>query len=257
MYWDTDYWNEGPNIKWIGGHASRGTTEISTIWYLAEGATHLFDEYILVINPSLTEEAEIKITLIDLNGVLLEHVTTISPHTRYTMKVNDFVGSRPHVSAIVQSTNGIYIMCERAMYWTAGDIIWNAGHNSIGTPFTAPVWYLPEGSTDIFDEYILLANPHPTRDAEARVTFYFESAPPEETYIIIKADSRQTLKVNNITGIVDAISTRIEETTEPFADKLPLIVERAMYWNTPPVSTGIHWGGGHDTIGIPVRVEGK
>ena len=148
-------------------------------------------------------------------------------------------------------------MCERAMYWTADDIIWGGGHDSIGTPFMAPIWYLPEGATNIFDEYILLANPHPIRDAEARITFYFPTGPPMETYVEIKADSRQTIKVNHIAGITGAISTKIEETTEPFANKVPLIAERSMYWNTPPISTGVTWGSGHDTIGIPVRTEGK
>ena len=55
--------------------------------------------------------------------------------------------------------------------------------------------------------------------------------------------------------IVDAIATRIEETTEPFSEKIRVIAERSMYWNSH--SPWIHWVGGHATIGIPVRVEGK
>ncbi len=256
MYWDSDYWNEGPNVKWIDGHSSKGITEISTLWYLAEGATHLFDEYILVVNPSMTEEAEIKISLMDRTGIILERIRTIGPHSRYTMKVNDYLENQGHVSAIVRSLNNQFIMCERAMYWTAGGVVWAGGHNTVGTPFGAPVWYLPEGATDIFDEYILLSNPNP-RDANAKVTFYFEDQPPQQIFTWIKAQSRQTIKVNDVTGTTDAISTRIEDTTTPFSAKLPLIAERAMYWNTPPIPSGIHWGSGHSTIGIPVRVEGK
>jgi len=265
MYWD-GIGDEGTVVKWIGGHCSRGTTEQSTIWYLSEGATHMFDMFVLVENPNPDQAADIKITLMDLYGILDVVYEVVPPLARYTCYVNRIVGwDEPHVSAIVESLprpapaasphDATYIMCERAMYWKPFSTeSWGAGHDTIGALYPAPVWYLPEGATVGFDEYILLANPDKIRTAEARVTFYFETGPPQNFYFTIGPQARQTIYVNKLLRS-PAIATRVEETTEPFADKIPIIAERAMYWHsyTPWVS----WVAGHNTIGIPVRTEGK
>lgn len=268
MYWDNPGYN---NVwtEWIGGHASRGTTEKSTTWYLSEGATHMFDMFVLVQNPDPVQDADIRITLMGLDGVLATVEEVVTPLTRYTCYVNRVVGfDQPHVSAIVESLprpapapsphDATFIMCERAMYWKPfldqDNYYWGAAHDTIGALYGAPVWYLPEGATVGFDEYILLANPDKTRTAEAEVTFYFETGTPQWTTVTIAPQSRQTIYVNKILRS-PAIASRIEETSEPFSAKIPIIAERAMYWHS--YSPWVEWIAGHNTIGIPVRTEGK
>ena len=255
MYWDS-WWDEWVDIKWIGGHCSRGTTEKSTKWYIAEGASHVFDAFILIFNPSMDEEAEIKVTFLDSDGRIIEHYHTIPPHTRYTIWTNKLFGSVMGFSAAIESLNNTFVICERAMYWNAGGITWAGGHDTIAAINMAPVWYLPEGATDFFDEYILIGNPNPLRTAQIRITFYFESGAPYEMSVTVPPHKRETIYVNDYLAN-SAISTRLEEITEPFAQKVPFVAERAMYWNVPPTSTGIHWGAGHATIGIGVRTENK
>jgi hypothetical protein len=261
---------DGTDVKWVGGHASRGTSEKSTKWYIPEGAIHKFDHWVLITNPDRENEAVIRITLMDLDGVIKVIDDVIPPLTRYTCYVNRELNwdKNAHVSTIVESLPrpqpgggtlpATYIMCERAMYWkpfeSATNHEWGAAHATIGALYGAPVWYLPEGGTLGFDEYILLANPDPVRTANVRITFFFEDKPPEDYYTTIEPQSRQTVYVNLLMKS-PAISARVEETTEPFADKIPIIAERSMYWHCR--DPWVSWVAGHATIGIPVRVPGK
>lgn len=256
----------GTEVKWVGGHSSRGTSEKSTKWFIPEGAIHMFDHWVLITNPDRDNEAVIRITLMDLDGVIKVIDDVIPPLTRYTCYVNRELNwsKNAHVSTIVESLPrpkpgggtlpAIYIMCERAMYWKPFGTEWGAAHATIGALYGAPVWYLPEGATIGFDEFILLANPDPVRTAEAKITFYFEDKPPQDIYVTIGPQSRQTVYVNLLLHS-PAISARIEETTEPFSAKIPIIAERSMYWHCR--NPWVQWVAGHATIGIPVRVPGK
>ena len=47
------YWNPG-GVTWGGGHCTVGLPELSTSWYIAEGCTRGFDEYVSIINPDST-----------------------------------------------------------------------------------------------------------------------------------------------------------------------------------------------------------
>ncbi len=254
MYWDT-LWGQTPVIRWIDGHASRGTTENSTRWYLGEGTSALFDTFILISNPSETESAEVKVTFMDRSSQVIEHFHTLPPHSRYTIWTNHLIGEIAGFSTTVESLNDIPIYCERAQYWKPNTQSWDMGHASLASPYLSPVWYLPEGATEIFQEYILVGNPDPVRDANIRATFYFETGPPEHHMVTVPPHTRKNIRVNDY-FITNAVSTRLEETTEPFSEKLPFMAERAMYWNVPPTGLdGRYWGGGHGTIGIDVRNE--
>jgi hypothetical protein len=265
MYWDGIGY-DGNTVKWIGGHCSRGTSEQSTIWYLSEGATHFADMYVLVVNPSTVQDADIRITLMNMDGVLEVVNKVVPPISRYTCYVNRVIGwDEPHVSAIVESLprpapaedphDATYIMCERVMYWKPFDNErWGAGHGTIGVSAGAPIWYLPGTSMWELDQFILLANPDETRTAEAEVTFYFENDPPMWTILTVGPQSRRSFYINRLIS-APVVGTRIEETTEPFEDKIPIIAERTMYWHS--YNPWVQWVAGHNTIGIPVRMEEK
>ena len=259
MYWDGIGY-DGTEVEWVGGHCSIGTNERSTIWYISEGATHQFDDYVLVTNPSRIQDADLKVTMLGRDGVLDEFYHVVPPLTRYTIYLNKQVGRhQSHVSTVVESLprpapapsphDATYIMVERAMYWKPFvNDSWGAGHNTIGALYSAPVWYLPEGATQGFDEYILLANPDKTTSTEVKLTFYFEDKPPMEIYETVAPQSRQTIYVNKLIKS-QAISTKVES-LPGYPD---VIAERSMYWHC--YDPYVPWVAGHATIGIPKRSQ--
>jgi len=147
----------------------------------------------------------------------------------------------------VESRNGVNIYVEHATYWDAAGYHWAGGHGTIGLIHPAPLWFLPEGATDIFDEYLLIANPNQTDTAQVKITFMGDLGVQTEVRKAIPPHTRYTLRVNDVISS-SSISSKVAETE----DRIPIVVERAMYWDSPPTG-GIHWKGGHSTIGIGVR----
>lgn len=106
----------------------------------------------------------------------------------------------------------------------------------------ASSWYLPEGSTDGFDLWILVANPNRS-SAEITFTFYRAGGSTVTHTATVDANSRYSLHVNNVTDIgAYAVSTKVVCT-----NGLSIYVERAMYWSNPDFLT---WEGGHTARGI-------
>ena len=68
------------------------------------------------------------------------------------------------LSTIIQSTNGVPVVVERAMWWPGSG--WTEAHNSPGVTVTGARWALAEGEEggrfDTFT-YILVANTSPRR----------------------------------------------------------------------------------------------
>ncbi len=106
----------------------------------------------------------------------------------------------------------------------------------------ATSWYLPEGSTDNFDLWILVTNPNST-DASITFTFYRSGLSVVTATATVEANNRYSLNVNSVAGIgSSAISTKVECT-----NGLQIYAERAMYWDTATFTT---WAGGHTARGI-------
>ncbi len=248
------YWTAG-DVPWYGGHNSIAVPAPATTWFLAEGTTNgTFDTYVLIQNPNSTT-ANITVTFMlpaDSDGNAQAPVTqtlTVPPASRQTIHVNSVEGlSSTDVSTRVKSTNSVGVICERAMYWDAGDVAWAGGHNTIGTTKTATTWYLAEGATTgSFDEYVLIQNPN---DVSAAVTVTFmlpadsdgNAQDPVTQTLTVGALSRQTIHVNGVDGLSStAVSTKIESTNE-----VGIIAERSMYWD----AGGVDWAGGHASIGV-------
>ncbi len=114
----------------------------------------------------------------------------------------------------------------------------------------ATSWYLPEGSTEGFDLWVLVNNPSST-DATVYYTFYWDGGSqryPASGTVTVAAGTRSTLHVNAIAAEADytdledkALSTKVVCT-----NNINIYVERAMYW---PVG-GSSWEGGHTARGI-------
>ena len=228
-----------------------------TTWYLAEGCTlGSFDEWILVQNPNSTL-AECKITFMRSNGNTAEHTFLVGSFHRYTIHVNDYVPSAS-VSAKVESTNGVGIFVERAMYWDSAATLpssaegftarmrWAGGHCSNGITSPSLQWYFAEGCTaNNFDEWILVQNPNSTQ-AECLVTFMKQDGSTLNKSISVPATSRYTIHANNEIPS-DSFSIKIES-----LNGVGIIAERAMYWScaaTPPSSA--------EGQAVPSSVEGR
>ncbi len=190
------YWDAGGS-NWAGGHASVGVTSTNTTWYLAEGSTNgSFATWVLVQNPNTTAAA-VEITFMDENGNTEIVNDVIAATSRSTYNVVDYLADN-NVSTKVVSDTGV--IAERAMYWDAGGIAWAGGHCSRGVTAPAATWYLAEGCTNGFDEWVLIQNPNNTA-AVCTVTFMKTDGTTVSENVTVNAASRYTINVNNVSGL--------------------------------------------------------
>ncbi len=230
------YWNKG-GIDWVGTHCSQGVTKPALNWYFAEGYTGTdFDEYICIQNPAGTS-AEVTVTFMQPDQTTVTADLTISGTSRETVNVETYVTGE--VSTRVQSTNGIPVVAERAMYWDKGGIEWVGGHCCPGVTTLATTKYFAEGFTSSdFDEYICIQNPN-SSSVDVLVTFMKPDQTTVTTTRTIGGTSRETVNVKSY--VSGEVSTKVESTTTGVG----IVAERAMYWN----EGGIEWVGGHSDIG--------
>lgn len=236
------YWNPG-GIDWGGGHNSIGISRAAVEWDLPEGATHIFDEYVHVLNPDSDftgETAEVRATFMNQFGDTWYAFTEVGPETNWTIYVNEEVGIQSQISTHVESENGVPIAVERTMYWDMAGVEWIDGHCSIGTSTKGLEWYLAEGATHIFDEYLEVSNPSETDQAQVTFNFHTKGGGGSTFFShTVGPQTRYTLKVNNLLGKVDQVSAVVKSPSG-----IPIMVERAMYWT----AGGIEWAGGHNSI---------
>ena len=118
-------------------------------WFLAEGATgSFFDTYILVGNPSTTE------SLIQVTYLLPDGRTVVRPHavaaqSRLTIYAasEDPLLRATSFSVVVESTNAVPVVVERAMWWPSGQP-WYEGHAVAALTTAGPRWALPRIESD-------------------------------------------------------------------------------------------------------------
>jgi len=218
-----------------GGHDSIGATAPATTWYLAEGYTGAgFDEWVLIQNPN-SSPAVIKATFMRRSGPPVEQTYTVDANSRFSIYV-DAILPDDEVSAEIESTNGVGVIAERAMYFNYHGR--EGGHDSVGVTAASTSWYLAEGFTgDDFDEWILIQNPNASA-ANVEVTYYLKGAGPQTYQYAIPANSRHTIHVDENPGM-SAV-----EVSAKVASDIPVIAERSMYFNYKGKD------GGHDSIGV-------
>ena len=222
-----------------GGHDTIGATETSTEWYLAEGYTGgEFDTYILVMNPD-EKTARVRATfMLPDSKVHIIFEDDVPPHSRYTIPVDTVRGMEStEFSTLVESVNDVPLVCERAIYFDSDGR--QGGHVTIGAAATAGKWYMPEGYTGgDFDTWLLLQNPQEER-ANVRVSFMREDGKVVELDYSLAPRSRETVHLNEIEGLTDAmVSTAVEST-----NGVDVVCERSMYFEFNGRS------GGHNSIG--------
>ncbi len=130
MYWP------GTWGQWYEGHNSTALSAIGTSWALAEGETggaRNAISFILMANPT-DQDAAVTVTIIRDNNLPPLLVTkTVKANTRLTMSSWDLaLVSGETFGALIDSTNGVPIAVERAMYWDSATRHWSAGTNETG-----------------------------------------------------------------------------------------------------------------------------
>jgi hypothetical protein len=234
----------GPRF-WEGGHESVGVTGPATEWFLAEGATGYFDEYVLVGNPNETA-ATVTLTYLLDTGQTVTRTRTMAPHSRLTVFVadEDPLLARANVSTRVRSD--VPVIAERAMYWPAPFATWAEAHNSFGVTETALKWGLAEGRVGgplVFETYILLANPGAAA-AQVRLTFLRTNGTTVVKDYTVAPTSRFNVPVNVFVPELqdESFSAVIE-----VLNGVPIAVERAMYSND---TAGTRWAAGTNATAV-------
>jgi SpoIID/LytB domain protein len=132
------------------GSNSTGVTAPAGKWYFAEGYTGgRFDTYVLIENPD-PKAADVKVTFNTPSGGAVEKSYNIKPRSRFTIHVDEVAGlADTEVSTTVESTNGVGVVAERAMYFVYSDgyCTRDGGHDATGTTAPSSVWYFAEGYT--------------------------------------------------------------------------------------------------------------
>jgi len=236
-----------------GSHAERGIlTRTATKWYFAEGATFFnFDLFYLIQNPN-DQAAQVKVTyLLPAPAAPVVKHYVVNGQSRFNIWVDEEGRTDPalaalataELSAIIESTNGVPIIAERAMYLNRQGQALGAGHESAGVTAPSTQWFLAEGATgNYFDLFILIANPQ-AAEATVQADFLLSSGQVITKTYQVAGNSRFNIWVDEAdAALADAaMSTRITST-----NGVPIIVERSMWWPGPTSDT---WQEAHNSPG--------
>jgi hypothetical protein len=236
------------------GHESAGVTTPATSWFLAEGATgDYFDQFILIANPTAMD-AQVTLTYL-LDGGQTYSRTLVAPANARSgvwVDVEEFPGIPGYpladvaVSTTVESTNGVPLVVERAMWWPGNGDSWHEAHNSAGATATGTRWAVAEGEVGgprQLETYLLIANTSASAGSAA-VTLHFEDgttatrtyalAPQSRTNVAVGPDFGAPVDGKRFGAVVESIGE----------DPAQIVVERAMYSN----AAGVGWAAGTNAV---------
>lgn len=228
------------------GHESAAIAEPSQRWFFAEGATGpYFDLFLLLANPGAAE-AKVRATYLLPDGTTVEKSYDVAPQSRRNVWV-DLEGGRladTAVSTVLESTNGVPFIAERAMWWPGPS--WHEAHNAPGSTRTGARWGVagcevggPRGA----ETYVLVANTSATA-AQVRLTLLFEDGSTLMRLFGVGARSR--FQVNMGDAFPQASGRRFAVTVEALGETpAQLVVERAVYSN----ARGVSWAAGSNALG--------
>ena len=237
----------------VAGHDASAVASPQTRWFLAEGATgDFFDEFILVANPTATD-AVVRATFLLTTGQNIVKTYNVAKNSRFNIWVDvaDPALAQAEVSAIVESTNNVPIIVERALWWPGPTFsTWSEAHVSAGTTTTGTRWALAEGEQGgAFNTatYVLVANTSP-RAGTARATLYFEdgSAPVSKDFALA-ASSRNNIAIGAEFAVAGKRFSVVIESigTNP----VQVVVERAMYSD----AAGVFWAAGSNAVATKLQ----
>lgn len=256
------YFNRGTR-PFEGGHASAAVPAAATRWFVAEGATGPnFDTYLLIANPNDTP------TTVTIRFLTPEGPYTgtypVAANSRLTVFVDEALGAvsgrdalNTQIDVSAEVSAPIPIVVERAMYWFGAFTNWTDAHNSAGVTAASTQWALAEGQNGGslgHQTFLLMANPSESA-ATVRVRLLREGVRPSvlSAPITIAPGSRFTCYAGQpgpCQGAFDQLESgerfglHVEST-----NGVPVVVERAMYWN----GGGEFFGAGTNETGVALR----
>lgn len=233
-----------------GSHAESGVRAPAPVWYLAEGSTAgPFSLFYLIQNPSLTQNSTVRVTFLRPNGTPVVKTYNVGPRTRFNIWVNQIPEvAVTDVSGILETTNNVPIIVERAMYLSTAAQVFAAGHESAGVTASASTWFLAEGATGpFFDEFVLIANPSTTA-AQVRATYLLPGGTTLTKDYAVPATSRFNIWVDeeSFPGLGKALANTAVSVTLEALNGVPFIAERSMWWPGPTFAT---WAEAHNSPG--------
>jgi len=225
-----------------GGDDVIGANSPSLDLFFAEGFTGSkaspFEEWILILNPGLTT-ANFSIDYLYPGGGSAHKEYSVGAHQRLSINVDQEIGEGHEVSARIRSDQPL--VAERSMYFRYNNK-WPGGHTGMAATGVRNDWYLAEGYTgwsgSQFDEWILVSNQNDA-STPVVVTYMFPDGTTKDIAYNASAHSRLTISVDADLGEGQMVSAHVH------AD-LPIVVERAMYFNYRN-----KWAGGHNSLGAP------
>jgi hypothetical protein len=233
------------------GHEGAAVAAPDTNWFLAEGATGSFFDLFLLLANAETTDAQVKVSYLLPSGPPIVKNYTVAAQSRLTINVDveDPALKDTSVSTIVESTNGVPVIAERAMWWPSPN--WYEAHLSAGSTTTGTTWALADGlasNTPAGSEsetYILVANTSNT-PGSADVTLYFGDGSTMTKTFALQPNSRTNVQVSfefpNALG-KGGFGTIIQSSGPP------IVVERAIYTN----AGGQIWAAGSDALGTKLQ----
>ncbi len=237
--WDLNVTNPDGGIGTLSGGFTV-TPQAGSNFYFAEGCTKDgFHEYLCLGNLNDYEAlAHVRFLLPD--GYTESMDISIPADSRYTLDVNNYLGSGFDVSLQVVSSDNI--VAERPMYFSYPTDVTD-GTISMGATATSRYWYFAEGYTsDSFREYVCILNPG---NLDAYMTFYFQTQEEGLLYkddLFCAAHSRATFFVNSLVG------GGSYQTSLIVASSQPVVAERPMYFSYDGMGDW-GWRGGHCVTG--------
>ena len=178
---------------WQGGRSTEGV-EPAPVWYLSEGSTTLFDEFITVFNPT-NQAVDVTFDLYGVSGVLTPHTVRIPTGPgRVKVALRDWIGSQDHATTITAKNLAgalVGVVVERTLQWE-----WVAGqpeaHSTPGLPGLSAHWYFAEGDMAYFATYYALVNPG-TSDAAVRLQYLHANGQTYVQDVTVPAQRRATV----------------------------------------------------------------
>jgi hypothetical protein len=241
-----------PDQTWAGGHDSAGATALATRWFLAEGATGgFFNTFVLVGNPNATD-AEVRMSYLPADGSVIVRTHTVPAHGRLTINVatESPALEQAAMSTIVESTNAVPVVVERAMWWPGPTVspTWYEGHDSLATTETGTTWALADGEaggSTSAKTYVLVATTAdgPAMDSVRLTVFRETGGPLTKTYPDLLIPNRRfTFDLDN--EFPELAGQRFGVLVETL-NHMPVVVERAMYSND---AKGVFWAAGTNVV---------
>ncbi len=190
-----------------------------------------FDSYLLIMNPN-DVDARVNVTFQGEDGSNRSFRYTVGANSRFTVPVRETAGGGSF-STVVESD--VPVLAERAMYFRYQGR--TGGHDSIGATEPSSTWFFAEGYTgDSFDTWVLLQNPNET-EAAVTLSFMRPDGGVITQQVNIPPRRRHSVHVDKVAGLESSeVSTQV-------ASNIPVVAERAMYFNYGGKD------GGHGSIG--------